>query len=232
MFSRTEMLFGTDAINKLKNSRVAVFGCGGVGGYVIEALARGGVGAVDLIDNDKISPSNINRQLLATTLTVGREKTAVAAERIKQINPDIKVFEHNVFFMPDTSSLFNFSDYDYIVDAIDTVTGKIELIMCANKAGVPIISSMGTGNKTDPTYFEVTDIYKTSVCPLAKIMRYDLKQRNIKKLKVVYSKEIPKKPLWQNETAPGRRITPASCSFVPPVAGLIIAGEVIKDLIK
>ena len=232
MFSRTEMLFGSEAIEKLKKSRVAVFGCGGVGGYVIEALARGGVGTIDLIDNDKVSLSNINRQILATTLTVGRDKTSVAAERIKQINPYITVFEHNVFFMPDTSNLFNFSDYDYVIDAIDTVTGKIELVMCADRADVPIISSMGTGNKTDPSAFEVSDIYKTSVCPLAKIMRYELKQRNIKKLKVVYSKEIPQKPLFQEESASGRRITPASCSFVPPVAGLIIAGEVIKDLIK
>ncbi len=232
MFSRTKMLFGTDAIEKLKNSRVAVFGCGGVGGYVIEALARGGIGTIDLVDNDKVSLSNINRQILATTLTVGKDKTSVAAERIKQINPDITVFEHNIFFMPDTSHIFNFSNYDYVVDAIDTVTGKIELIIQANKASVPIISSMGTGNKTDPTLFEIADIYKTSVCPLAKIMRYELKKRNIKSLKVVYSKEIPQKPLFQNETAPSGRNTPASCSFVPPVAGLIIAGEVIKDLLK
>lgn len=233
MFSRTKMLFGEDAMEKLKNSRVAVFGCGGVGGYVIEALVRSGLGAIDLIDNDTVALSNINRQILATQNTIGKNKVDVAADRAKQINPDISVRTYNTFFMPDTSDIFNFKDFDYVVDAIDTVTGKIELVMKAVEANVPIISSMGTGNKTDPTAFEVSDIYKTSVCPLAKIMRYELKQRGVKKLKVVYSKEIPQKPVYQDENpAPGRRQTPASNSFVPPVSGLIIAGEVIKDLIK
>lgn len=233
MFSRTEMLFGKEKLKKLKNSKVAVFGCGGVGGYVVEALVRSGIGYIDLIDNDTISPTNINRQILATTATIGKSKVDVAAKRAKEINPDITVSCHNTFFMPDTSHLFDFKAYDYIVDAIDTVTGKIELVMKANEAGTPIISCMGTGNKIDPTAFEVADIYKTSVCPLAKIMRYELKKRGIKKLKVVYSKEPAQKPVCQAEySAPGKHQTPASNSFVPPVAGFIIAGEVIKDLIK
>lgn len=231
MFSRTKMLLGEEAVNALKNCRVAVFGAGGVGGYVIEALARSGIGALDIIDNDTVSVSNINRQILATTKTVGMPKTEVAKNRVTDINPDIDVRVHDVFFMPDTAKFFSFTDYDYIVDAIDTVTGKIELVLKAEEANVPIISSMGTGNKTDPTAFEVSDIYKTSVCPLAKVMRYELKQRGIKKLKVVYSKEIPIKPK-HNKNTDSRKIPPASCSFVPSVAGLIIAGEVIKDLIK
>ena len=234
MFSRTQMLFGKEAMEKLKNSRVAVFGCGGVGGYVIEALIRGGVGHLDLIDSDTVALSNINRQIIATTKTVGKYKVDAAKDRALEINPEAEIRTYKTFFMPDTSHLFNFSDYDYVVDAIDTVTGKIELVIKANEANVPIISSMGTGNKTDPTAFEVADIYKTSVCPLAKVMRYELKQRGIKKLKAVYSKELPKKPLYTDDPPQDgkRRQTPASNSFVPPAAGLIIAGEIIKDLTK
>lgn len=223
-FERTELLLGHEAIEKLKNSKVAVFGAGGVGGYAIEALARSGIGAIDIIDNDKVSLSNINRQIYALHSTVGEYKVDVAARRIADINPDLKVRTHKIFFMPENANEFDFTEYDYVIDAIDTVTAKIELVMKANLAGVPIISSMGAGNKLNPTIFEVEDIYKTSVCPLAKVMRYELKRRGIKELKVVYSKEKPIKP-----TSAAERI-PASCAFVPSVAGLIIAGEVIKDL--
>lgn len=202
---------------------MAVFGVGGVGGYVVEALARSGVGALDLIDNDTVSESNINRQIVALHSTIGKQKTTVAAARVNDINPEIKVREHNLFFLPETADSFDFSLYDYVVDAIDTVSGKLALIERAKEANVPVISSMGTGNKLDPTAFEVADISKTSVCPLARVMRRELKKRGIEKVKVVYSKEEPKETDLN---------VPASIAFVPPVAGLIIAGEVIKDLIK
>ena len=239
-FSRTELLFGKTAMEKLAASRVAVFGIGGVGGYTVEALVRSGIGAVDLIDSDKVCPTNINRQIYATLDTVGRYKVDVAEERISQINPNTKVRTFKTFYTPETSAQFDFTDYDYIVDAIDTVTGKIELVISAEKVGTPIISAMGAGNKVDPASFEVADIYKTSVCPLAKVMRYELKRRGIKKLKVVYSKEKPIKPiLGENDCGTAsdtsethaRRQIPGSTAFVPSVAGLIIAGEVIKDLI-
>lgn len=226
-FSRTELLINEDNIKKLSESRIAVFGLGGVGGYTVEALARCGVGEIDIIDNDTISESNINRQIYAVTSTIGKYKVDVAEERLKDINPDIKVNKHKLFYMPDTSSQLDFSKYDYVVDAIDTVTGKIEIIMNADKSRTPVISSMGTGNKLNPTLFEISDIYKTSVCPLARVMRYELKKRGIKKLKVLYSKEEPIKTNSDNNIR-----VPGSISFVPPVAGLIIAGEVIKDIIK
>lgn len=228
-FSRTEMMLGNDGMNKLSHARVAVFGIGGVGGYTVEALARSGVGAIDLIDNDTVAESNINRQIIALESTVGMYKVDAAKARIYDINPNCTVVVHKLFFMPDTSSEFDFSQYDYVVDAIDTVTGKIEIIKRANEAGVPVISSMGAGNKLDPTQFEVSDIYKTSVCPLARAMRQQLKKRGIEKLKVVYSKEQPVVlPDAKNGTS-GKRV-PSSNAFVPSVAGLIIAGEVIKDI--
>lgn len=244
-FSRTELLLGNAAMEKLAASRVAVFGIGGVGGYTVEALVRSGIGAIDIIDDDKVCLTNINRQIYATRKTIGQYKVDVAKERILEINPDIKVTAYKTFYTPDTSSQFDFSAYDYVVDAIDTVTGKIELVMNAAKAGTPIISSMGAGNKLNPAAFEVADIYKTSVCPLARVMRYELKKRGIKKLKVVYSKEKPITPIDNNEISckthcvcpPGtqrkctaRRQVPGSTAFVPSVAGLIIAGEIIKDL--
>jgi tRNA A37 threonylcarbamoyladenosine dehydratase len=242
IFSRTELLFGEEAMDILANSRVAVFGVGGVGGFTVEALARSGVGALDLIDDDKVCVTNINRQIIALNSTVGMYKVDAAAERIHDINPDCKVTCHKMFYMPDTADKLDFSQYNYIVDAIDTVTGKIEIIMQAQKAGVPVISSMGAGNKLDPTAFEVADIYKTSVCPLARAMRYQLKRRGIKKLKVVYSKEQPIVPQGQAvddgsgntdmRTGAAKRSTPGSTAFVPSGAGLIIGGEVIKDLIK
>ena len=240
IFSRTELLLGKAAMDILAKSRVAVFGVGGVGGYTVEALARSGVGALDLIDDDKVCVTNINRQIIALGSTVGMYKVDAAAERIHDINPDCKVTCHKMFYMPETADKLDFSQYDYVVDAIDTVTGKIEIIMQAKAAGVPVISSMGAGNKLDPTAFEVADIYKTSVCPLAKVMRYQLKRRGVKKLKVVYSKEQPIVPQGQAaedgsgntdmRTDSSRRSTPGSTAFVPSVVGLIIAGEVIKDL--
>lgn len=242
-FSRTQLVFGKEAMDRLKGSRVAVFGVGGVGGYTVEALARSGVGAIDIIDNDKVCLTNINRQIIATGKTVGKYKVDVAKERIEEINPDCKVTAFRTFYMPETADRFDFTQYDYVVDAIDTVTGKIALIENAKKAGTPIISSMGAGNKVDPTAFEVADIYKTSVCPLARVMRYELKRRGIKKLKVVYSKEKPIPPiddedpngengcLSKEDKVAGKRQVPGSTAFVPSVAGLIIAGEVIKDII-
>lgn len=227
-FERTELLFGSDAMEILKNSRVAVFGIGGVGGHTAEALVRSGIGAIDLIDNDEVCVSNINRQIFATVSTIGQLKTESAVKRLLDINPECKITVHNIFFMPETSGTIDFSQYDYVVDAIDTVTGKIEIIMRSEEAGVPVISSMGAGNKLDPTAFEVSDIYKTSVCPLARTMRHEMKKRGIKKLKVVYSKEQPFIPP-ERLSESGKRI-PASNAFVPSVAGLIIAGEVIKDL--
>lgn len=240
-FIRTELIFGLENMKKLREARIAVFGVGGVGGYVVEALARSGVGTLDLIDNDRVSLSNINRQIYATHKTIGAYKVDVARERVLDIYPDAVVHTYQTFFMPETAEQFDFSSYDYIVDAIDTVTGKIELVLQAERAGVPIISSMGAGNKIEPAAFEVADIYQTTVCPLAKVMRRELKKRGIKKLKVVYSRERPVAPvavrdgqeLCQEEsTAEGskRRQIPGSNAFVPSVAGLIIAGEVIRDL--
>lgn len=227
-FSRTELLIGAEAMKLLASKRVAVFGVGGVGGYVVEALVRSGVGEIDLIDNDKISLTNLNRQLIALHSTIGRDKVEVLGERIKDINPDCKVHAHNCFYLPENSHEFDFTQYDYVVDAVDTVTAKIQLVMQAREAETPIISSMGAGNKMNPAEFEVTDIYKTSVCPLAKVMRHELKKRNVRKLKVVYSKETPIKPYEGEED----NCKAGSTAFVPSVAGLIIASEVIKDLIK
>lgn len=229
-YSRTQLIYGENAMKKLKNSRIAVFGIGGVGGFTAEALARSGVGTLDIIDNDEICITNINRQIYATLSTVGRKKVDVAAERIADIDPSIIVNKHPIFYMPDTADQFDFSQYDYIIDAIDTVTGKLTLVENAKKADVPIISSMGAGNKVDPTAFEVTDIFKTTVCPLAKVMRTQLKKRGIKKLKVVYSKELPITPTCDTGEILSRRQTPGSTAFVPSVVGLIIAGEVIKDI--
>lgn len=223
-------MLGQDGVEKLKKSRVAVFGIGGVGGYVVEALARSGVGALDLIDKDVVSESNINRQIIALHSTIGRLKTTVAAERARDINPEIVIKTHDVFYLPETAHLFDFSSYDYVVDAIDTVSGKIALAEKAKEADVPIISAMGAGNKLDPTAFQVSDISKTSVCPLARVMRRELKKRGIERLKVVYSKEEPREATAKDEDT-GKPI-PASVAFVPSVVGLIIAGEVIKDLIK
>ena len=236
-FSRTQLIIGEEGLEKLAAARVAVFGIGGVGGHAVEALIRSGVGAVDLIDDDRVCLTNINRQLYATHKTIGRYKVEVAAERIAEINPNAQVRTYKTFFTPQTAGEFNFSDYDYIIDAIDTVTGKIELAVQAEKAGVPVISAMGAGNKLDPAAFEVADIYKTSVCPLARVMRRELAKRGIKKLKVVYSKEQPITPDGNlerecKEEGKGKREIPGSTSFVPPVVGLIIAGEVIKDIIN
>lgn len=227
-FSRTELLIGKEGLNKLKNAKVSIFGIGGVGSYVVEGLARVGVGSFILVDNDDVALSNLNRQIIATQRTIGKPKVEVAKERILEINPNAKVEIYKEFFMPDTEGIIDDS-VSYIVDAIDTVTAKIELVLRANNLSIPIISSMGTGNKLDPTRFEVTDIYKTSVCPLAKVMRKELKSRGIKKLKVVYSKEEPIK-IKKDETK--QKQVPGSISFVPSVAGLIIAGEVVKDIIK
>lgn len=236
-FSRSEMLFGKAGMEKLWAARVAVFGIGGVGGYTVEALARSGIGALDLIDNDTFCLSNINRQIYATEKTIGLYKVDAAAERIKEINPDIRVNTYKTFYSPETVQQFNFNKYDYIVDAIDTVSSKIELIVNTQICKTPIISAMGAGNKTEPAAFEVSDIYKTSVCPLARVMRYELKKRGVKKLKVVYSKESPIKPLNNNENEEINNIkrikqVPGSNAFVPGTMGLIIAGEVIKDLLN
>ena len=244
-FSRTQLLFGQEGMEKLYHARVAVFGIGGVGGYTVEALARSGVGTLDLIDDDRICLTNLNRQIFATRKTVGQFKVDVARQRILEINPKAVVNTYKTFYAPQTAEQFDFSQYDYVVDAIDTVTGKLELVVQAEKAGVPIISSMGAGNKMDPTAFEVADIYETSVCPLARVMRKELKKRGIKKLKVVYSKEPPMTPIEDMAVScrtncicpPGterkctqRRQVPGSNAFVPSVVGLIIAGEVVKDL--
>lgn len=233
-FARTELLLGKEKMDRLKNARVAVFGIGGVGGYVVEALARSGVGTLDLIDNDKVSLTNINRQIIATHSTLGRFKVDVAAERVLDINPQAKVNVYRTFYLPENAEEFDFTAYDYVVDAIDTVTGKLQLVVQAAEAGTPIISSMGAGNKMDALAFEVADIYETEVCPLAKVMRRELKKRGIPHLKVVYSKEKPMTPIADTgaETEEtGKRQTPGSMAFVPSVAGLIIAGEVMKDLI-
>ena len=229
-FTRTRLLLGSEAMNRLAAARVAIFGIGGVGGYAAEALARSGVGTLDLIDSDVVALSNLNRQIIATHSTLGMYKVDAAAARIKDINPSAVVNTYRVFYTPETENQFDFRKYDYIIDAIDTVTGKIALVMNAQAAGVPIICSMGAGNKLDPTAFEVTDIYKTSVCPLARVMRRELKKRGVKRLKVVYSKENPIDtndcPINQN----AKFKVKGSVSFVPPVAGLIIAGEIIKDI--
>lgn len=246
-FSRTELLLGKEAMDRLAGARVAVFGIGGVGGYVCEALVRSGVGAFDLIDDDKVCLTNLNRQIIATRKTVGKYKTEVMKERILDINPDADVRVHNCFFLPENADEFPFEEYDYVVDAVDTVTAKIALVMKAQEAGVPIISSMGAGNKLDGSQFRVADIYKTKVCPLAKVMRRELKKRGVKKLKVVYSEEQPITPMEDmaiscktncicppgaEHTCTQRRAIPGSVAFVPSVAGLIIAGEVVKDLVR
>ena len=244
-FSRTELLLGKEAMDKLKNSRVAVFGIGGVGGYVCEALVRSGVGAFDLIDDDKVCLTNLNRQIIATRKTVGKYKVDVMKERMLEINPDVNVRIHKCFFLPENADEFPFEDYDYIVDAVDTVTAKLELVMKAKEKGVPIISSMGAGNKVDPTAFRVADIFETSVCPLARVMRQLCRKKGVSHLKVVYSQEKPIRPVEDAAIScrnhcicpPGakhkcteRRDIPGSTAFVPSVAGLIIAGEVVKDL--
>ena len=241
-FSRTELLLGPEAMEHLSGCRVAVFGIGGVGGYAVEGLARSGVGALDLIDNDRVSLTNLNRQLYATHRTIGQYKVDVAEERVREINPDCRVTTYKTFYLPDTRAMFDFSQYDYVVDAIDTVTGKLALIEQAQEAGTPVISAMGAGNKLDPTAFRVTDIYKTSVCPLARIIRSECRKRGIKHLKVVYSTEEPVRPLEDPEAdgicpadpreSIARRDIPGSTAFVPSVAGLIIAGEVVRDLCR
>ena len=231
-FARTALLVGEEAIERLAACRVAVFGVGGVGGYTVEALARSGVGTLDLIDSDRVALSNINRQIIALHSTVGQYKVDAAAARVHDINPNATVHCHRIFYMPETENQFDFHAYDYIVDAIDTVTGKIALVVNAQAAGTPVICSMGAGNKLNPAAFEVSDIYRTSVCPLARVMRRELKKRGVKHLKVVYSKEEPLTPLPSDEAIPeGRRTIPGSAAFVPSVVGLIIAGEVIKDLV-
>ena len=230
-FSRTEILIGKDAIEKLQNARVAVFGIGGVGGYTAEALVRSGLGKIDIIDNDTVAITNLNRQIIATTGTIGQYKVDAMEARLLDINPNLKINKHKTFFLPDNSDEFDFSKYDYVVDAIDTVKAKIELVLKCNETKTPIISAMGAGNKLDATKFEIADIYKTSVCPLARVMRTELKKRKIKHLKVVYSKESPIKPLEINEKSTKRQI-PGSFAPAVAVVGLIIAGEVVKDLIK
>ena len=229
-FVRTEMLFGTDAMQRLQNARVAVFGVGGVGGYVVEALARSGIGTLDLVDKDTVSLSNINRQIVALTSTVGKPKVEAAAERVTDINPAVRVHAYPLFYTPDTADRFDFTQYDYAVDAVDTVSAKIALVLQAQQAGVPIISSMGAGNKLDPTRFEVADIYQTSVCPLARVMRKELKTRGVRHLTVVYSKEEPTAPQQPVTDPTTGKAVPASNAFVPSVVGLIIASKVIRDL--
>ena len=245
-FSRTRLIFGQEAMDKLRKSRVAVFGIGGVGGYAVEALVRSGIGALDLIDDDKVCLTNLNRQLHATRKTVGKYKVEVAEERVHDINPDCIVTAHKTFFLPDTRDQFDFTLYDYVIDAIDTVSGKLALVEAAGAAGTPIICAMGAGNKTDPTAFRVADIYDTSVCPLARVMRSECRKRGIPRLKVVYSTEPPVRPLEDpaiscrnhcicppdTRKCTVRRDIPGSTAFVPSVAGLILAGEVVKDLIR
>lgn len=233
-FSRTELLLGREGVERLARAHVAVFGLGGVGGYAAEALVRSGVGTLDLVDSDRVSLTNLNRQILATQKTLGRYKADVARERALEINPEAAVNARKVFYGPDTAGAFDFSQYDYVVDAIDTVTGKLALIQQALEAGTPVISCMGAGNKLDPTAFRVADIYETSVCPLARVMRKELKRRGVRRLKVVYSQEPPRNPegtLYQESLAGEvRRQVPGSVAFVPAAAGLILAGEVVRDL--
>ena len=233
-FIRTEMLLGTQAMEKLKKAHVAVFGIGGVGGYVVEALARSGIGYLTIVDSDKVAESNLNRQIIATYDTVGRDKVSVMKERILSINPKAQVITKTCFYLPESAAEFDFSQYSYVVDAIDTVTAKIDLVLQAKAAGIPIISCMGTGNKLDPTRLEIADIYQTSVCPLAKVMRKELRARSVKSLKVLYSREEPQIPvtdlLSEEEAGSDRRRTPGSTAFVPPAAGLIIASEVVREL--
>ena len=244
-FSRTELLIGKEALERLSKAHVAVFGIGGVGGYVVEALVRSGIGAYDLIDDDKVCLTNLNRQIIATRDTIGRHKVEVMRERILSINPDAEVTTHRCFYLPEYARDFEFASYDYVVDAVDTVTAKLEIVMRAKESNIPVISCMGVGNKLNPTQLEIADIYKTSVCPLAKVMRRELRKRGVDKLKVLYSKEEPITPLDDSEDTcrehcvcpPGttrkctqRRAIPGSISFVPSAAGLIIASEVVKDL--
>lgn len=228
-FVRTELLLGSEGMEHLRAARVAVFGVGGVGGHVVEALVRSGVGAIDLIDNDKVCESNLNRQIIATHSTIGKYKVEAMRERILSINPECRVTVHQCFYLPETRNQFDFSWYDYVVDAIDTVTGKIQLVMQAQETATPIISSMGAGNKMNPAQLEVADIYETSVCPLARVMRHELKKRGVKGLKVVYSREVPLVPT-ETLVENGKKRVPGSNAFVPSVAGLIIASEVVKDL--
>ena len=232
-FARTKLLLGEEAMEKLQRARVAVFGIGGVGGYVCEALVRSGIGAFELVDSDTVSLTNLNRQIIATMETVGRGKAEVMAERMRSINPQVQVKVHNCFFLPENADDFPFEGYDYVVDAVDTVTAKLTIIERARQFGVPVISAMGAGNKLDPSRFRVSDITQTSICPLARVMRKELKKRGIEHLKVVWSDEPPRQPVTEGsreETPPGRRALPGSVSFVPAVCGLVIAGEVVKDL--
>lgn len=231
IFSRQNIVFGSASLEKLKNSRVAVFGVGGVGGYVCEALARSGVGMLDIVDNDTVSPSNINRQIIALHSTIGKNKVDICKERLLDINPEIVVNTHNCFFLKENESEFEFEKFDYIVDAIDTVSGKLALAVIADRLNIPVVSSMGAGNKTDPTQFKVSDIYKTSVCPLAKAMRKLCRDNGVKKLKVVYSEEVPTIKEELIDESCNKRSVPGSVSFVPSVVGFIMAGEVVKDLI-
>ena len=230
IFERTELLVGKEAMEHLRSSRVAVFGAGGVGGYVIEALVRSGIGTLDIIDKDRVSVSNINRQIIATTKSVGMYKTEAAAERAYSINPDVKINIYNLFYSEETAGEFDFSRYTYVVDAVDTVSAKISIIIRAQEKNVPVISSMGAGNKLHPEMFEISDIYKTSVCPLARVMRRELKARGVRKLKVVYSREEPITPAVKLFDDESRKPVPASISFVPSAAGLILAGEVVRDI--
>ena len=231
-FSRTELIYGEPAVNDLHNKKVAIFGVGGVGGYVVEALARTGVGHFVIVDFDTVSLTNINRQIIATHETIGKYKVDVMRDRILSINPNADVDVRKCFFLPENENEFDFKGYDYVVDAVDTVSAKIAIIMKANDAGVPIISSMGAGNKVDPSKFLVSDIYKTDTCPLARVMRHEMKKRGVKHLKVVYSKEQPIKPLSNTPNLPGKKVTPGSTAFAPAAAGLLIASEVINDLIN
>ena len=235
-FDRTKRLLGADAMEKLHKAHVAVFGIGGVGGHAVDALVRSGIGKITIVDSDEVAVSNINRQLIATEKSIGRKKVLAMKEHLLEINPSVEVYVHDCFFLPETESEFDFAEYDYVIDAVDTVTAKLALVEACENAQTPIISSMGAGNKLDPTAFEVTDIYKTSVCPLAKVMRRELKKRNIKHLKVVYSKEEPLEPIedadFVSDEKRQRRATPGSITFVPSMAGLILAGEVVKDLAK
>lgn len=233
-FDRTKRLLGAEAMEKLNNAHVAVFGIGGVGGHAVDALVRSGIGTITIVDSDEVAVSNINRQLIAASCSVGRKKVEVMKEHLLEINPDVQVEVHDCFFLPETKDRFDFYGFDYVIDAVDTVTAKLALVEVCQEAHVPIISSMGAGNKLDPTAFEVADIYKTSVCPLAKVMRRELKKRNIKHLKVVYSKETPLEPIenedFVSDEKRQRRAVPGSIAFVPSVVGLILAGEVVKDI--